>query len=153
MWCGARPSRWPWTFSEPRLHGCRKTVGVAETHPALRAGKNVRAADLPAEQVIVTVDQRTDQQGDVLPVTQALGRRRGSHSQMDHGLSPSMVSPNRANSSQKLTSSGAGLPQLQPRYGLGFAPGSAPDADGQRNPAKEETHAAQGCDGAQPGDA
>lgn len=61
---------------EPCLHRCHETARLSEAHPALRASKVVWPAYFTAEQFIVAVDQGTDEQYRVLPVTQALDGRR-----------------------------------------------------------------------------
>jgi hypothetical protein len=75
---GARPADgWTatnWTSSclgptlEPPLHSLADSIGLAETYPALRPAAFVGSAHLPAQQVILTIDQCADEQHDILPI-------------------------------------------------------------------------------------
>jgi hypothetical protein len=57
---------------QPTLYGFGQTARLAETHPALRAPIFLGPADFAAHQLILTIDQRPDEQNDVLPVAEPL---------------------------------------------------------------------------------
>ena len=58
--------------SQPTLYSISQTARLAETNPALWAPVFLGAADFAAQQLILAIHQRPNEQNDVLPVAEPL---------------------------------------------------------------------------------